>query len=85
MSNSNEPSQFNGQLKSAQGSAVEAIGNLTGSTEWQKSGKETHAEGEGEIKAAQAKGYAEGLVDQASGYKVSLERAAPSTALVTCR
>jgi len=40
------------------------IGNLTGSTEWQNSGKQVHAEGEGELKAAQAKAYGEGLVDQ---------------------
>ncbi|CAO1623690.1 unnamed protein product [Sympodiomycopsis kandeliae] len=69
---SNEPSQTSGQLHSAKGSAVEAIGNLTGSTEWQTSGKQEHAEGEGEIKAAQAKGYVEGAADQISGYKDSV-------------
>jgi uncharacterized protein YjbJ (UPF0337 family) len=40
------------------------IGNATGSQEWVNSGKKTHAEGEGEQKAAQAKAYAEGLTDQ---------------------
>lgn len=60
MSNSNEPSQASGQFHSVKGQAVEGIGNLTGSTEWQTSGKKEHAEGEGEQKAAQAKGYAEG-------------------------
>jgi uncharacterized protein YjbJ (UPF0337 family) len=48
------------------------IGNLTGSTEWQASGKKDHAAGESEIKAAQAKGYAEGLTDQVGGYKDSI-------------
>lgn len=68
---SNEPSQLSGQFHSAKGNVVDAIGNATGSTEWQKSGKEEHAAGEGEIKAAQAKQWAEGAADQVSGYKVS--------------
>lgn len=63
MSSSNEPSQLNGQYNSVKGTVVEAIGNATGSTEWQTSGKQTHAEGEGEQKAAQAKGYVEGATD----------------------
>lgn len=52
---SNEPSQLNGNLKSISGQVQEAIGNATGSQEWVNSGKKTHAEGEGEQKAAQAK------------------------------
>ncbi|PWN31659.1 mismatched base pair and cruciform DNA recognition protein [Meira miltonrushii] len=72
MSNSNEPSQFNGNLKSVSGQVQEQIGNLTGATSWQQSGKQQHAEGEAELKAAQAKGYAEGLVDQVGGYKDSI-------------
>ena len=48
------------------------IGNATGSQDWVQSGKQQHAEGEGELKAAQAKGYAEGLVDQVGGYKDSV-------------
>lgn len=71
MSSSNEPSQLSGQFHSAKGSAVEAVGNAIGSQDWVQSGKTEHASGEGEIKAAQAKGYAEGLTDQVSGYKVS--------------
>lgn len=54
------------------GSVVETIGNLTGSTEWQRSGKEEHAAGEAEYNAAQAKGYVDGSVDRAAGYKDSV-------------
>lgn len=72
MSGQNEPSQINGNLKSVQGQVVEQIGNLTGSTEWQQSGKQTHAEGEAEQKAAQAKAYAEGAADRVGGYKDSV-------------
>lgn len=50
----------------------EAAGNLTGIESLQTSGKQNHAEGEAEIKAAQAKGYAEGLADQVGGYKDSV-------------
>ena len=49
------------------GTAVEAIGNLTGAQSWQQSGKEEHAAGETEYNAAQAKGYAEGTIDRVGG------------------
>jgi uncharacterized protein YjbJ (UPF0337 family) len=42
---------------------------LTGSTSWQQAGKEEHAKGEAEYKAAQAQGYAEGTVDRLAGKK----------------
>ena len=45
---------------------------MTGSTEWQQSGKEEHARGEAEYKAAQVKGYAEGTVDRVAGTKDSV-------------
>lgn len=48
------------------------IGNLTNSESWKSSGKEEHAEGEAEYKAAQAKGYAEGTMDRVAGYKDSV-------------
>ncbi|KAG6875190.1 hypothetical protein C0992_004837, partial [Termitomyces sp. T32_za158] len=48
------------------------VGNLTGSASWQQSGKEEHAKGEAEYKAAQAKGYAEGAMDRIGGYKDSI-------------
>ena len=62
-------SKVNGQFRSLKGTAVEAIGNLTGSESWTQSGKEEHAQGEAEYKAAQAKGYAEGTVDRLAGKK----------------
>ena len=54
------------------GTAVETIGNLTGAQSWQQSGKEEHAQGEAEYKAAQAKGYAEGTIDRMAGKKDSV-------------
>ena len=43
------------------------IGNATGLQDWQTSGKEEHAQGEAEYKAAQAQGYVEGTTDRVSG------------------
>ena len=45
------------------------IGNATGLESWQQSGREEHAQGEAEYKAAQAKGYAEGTIDRMGGKK----------------
>ena len=45
------------------------IGNMTGAESWQQSGREEHAKGEAEYKAAQAKGYAEGTMDRMGGKK----------------
>lgn len=45
------------------------VGNMTGSESWAKSGRDEHAQGEAEYKAAQAKGYAEGAVDRVTGKK----------------
>ncbi len=42
---------------------------MAGKQEWADSGKQEHAAGEAEYKAAQAKGYAEGTVDRLSGKK----------------
>ena len=42
---------------------------MTGATSWQTSGKQEHAAGEGEYKAAQTKGYAEGTADRFTGKK----------------
>lgn len=43
-----------------------------GSQSWSQAGKEEHARGEGEYKASQAKGYAEGVTDKVGGYKDSV-------------
>ncbi|KAJ7650961.1 mismatched base pair and cruciform DNA recognition protein [Roridomyces roridus] len=67
MSSSNGPDKTTGQYHSMKGTVVETIGNLTGLQSWQTSGKEEHAQGEAEYKAAQAEGYVEGTVDRASG------------------
>ncbi|KAK7679995.1 hypothetical protein QCA50_016941 [Cerrena zonata] len=59
---SGEPNKTTGQYHSTKGNVVEAIGNVTGLQSWQSSWKEEYAKGEAEYKAAQAKGYAEGVL-----------------------
>lgn len=49
------------------GNVVEAVGNATGWDNWRQSGKEEHAQGEAEQKAAQARDYAQGFTDRLSG------------------
>ncbi|KAF8911219.1 hypothetical protein CPB85DRAFT_1551416 [Mucidula mucida] len=68
-SGSSEPNKSTGQYHSVKGTAVEAIGNLSGATSWQNSGREEHAAGEAEISAAKAKGYVEGTSDRIVGKK----------------
>jgi uncharacterized protein YjbJ (UPF0337 family) len=54
------------------GAAVETVGGMTGSTEWQRSGKQERAAGETEHKAAETEGYVEGTTDRLRGKKDSV-------------
>ncbi|KAF8133303.1 hypothetical protein EV363DRAFT_1162579 [Boletus edulis] len=67
-----DPSKVSGRAQSMKGSVVETVGDMTGSQEWSQAGKEEHARGEAEYKAAQGKGYAEGVTDRVGGYKDSV-------------
>ncbi|KAG7527726.1 hypothetical protein FFLO_06643 [Filobasidium floriforme] len=77
---SNEPSKLNGQVNSVVGSVeamagavieagFQAVGGSTEPSVLTKDGKERHDKGEAEIKAAEAKQYAEGTVDRVVGKK----------------
>lgn len=62
-------SKSTGQYHSIKGTVVQAVGDVTGATSWTQSGREEHAAGEVEYKAAQIKGYAEGTGDRVVGKK----------------
>ncbi|KAG5350678.1 hypothetical protein E4T56_gene16577 [Termitomyces sp. T112] len=66
---SDDSSKTSGQFHSVKGNVVEGVGNMTGNTSWQQSGKQEHAAGEAETKSAQTKGYAEGTKDRIGGKK----------------
>ena len=65
-------SKLSGNLHSAKGAAVEAVGSMTGSTDWQQAGKQERSAGEAEYKAAQTEGYVEGTTDRVRGKKDSV-------------
>ena len=65
-------SQTTGQFHSVKGTAVETIGNLTGSEDWKRSGQQEHAAGEAEYDAARTKDWAQGGVDRVEGKKDSV-------------
>jgi len=67
-----QPSQTTGQYHSTKGTVVETIGNLTGSTDWQQSGRKEHASGEAEYNAARAKDYVDGATDRLTGKKEAI-------------
>ncbi|PMD35761.1 hypothetical protein L207DRAFT_636967 [Hyaloscypha variabilis F] len=50
--NANTPSMLGGHAQYAKGYVEETIGNVTGSKEWQESGKQDAQEGINEMKAA---------------------------------
>lgn len=57
------------------GAAVEAVGDITGSKGWKKSGQKEHADGDAEVTAAQTKAYAQGAKEQGKGYLQSIKGA----------
>lgn len=69
---SSEPSKVSSQLHAAKGTAVETVGGMTGSTDWQQSGKQEKVAGEAEYKAAQTQGYTQGTADRLHGTKDSV-------------
>ena len=60
-------SKASGNVKSAVGKFEETAGNMTGLESLQTSGKQRQAEGDVELKQAQAQGYVEGTMDRVGG------------------
>jgi uncharacterized protein YjbJ (UPF0337 family) len=60
-------SKTTGQYHSIKGTVTETIGDLTGATSWQQSGREEHAQGETEYNAARIKSYVDGATDRLTG------------------
>lgn len=61
-----------GEFHSLKGTAVEAVGNATGWTNWQRDGKQERVAGDAEYNAARAKGYTKGTGDRLVGKKDSV-------------
>ena len=66
-SNDNQPSRISADTKYYQGAAKEALGQTLGNEKMQSEGLAKKLEGEGEYKAAQTKGQAEGYKDKITG------------------
>jgi len=66
-SNDNQPTKLNADTKYYKGAAKETLGNTLGNEQMQAEGLALKLEGEGEYKAAQTKGKAEGYKDQTTG------------------
>ncbi|KAK9814105.1 hypothetical protein WJX72_000742 [[Myrmecia] bisecta] len=62
-----EPSKTSGNIKKATGAVKENVGSAIGNEQMQAEGGAKRAEGHGEVKTAQAKGYAEGAGDSLLG------------------
>lgn len=62
-----QPSKINGSAKSVVGSVKENLGHITGNKSMEGKGMQDRVEGDTEVKAAKAQGYAEGVVDNVSG------------------
>jgi len=60
-------SKMSGNVNNAVGKMEETVGNMAGLESFQTSGKERQAEGDVELKQAQAQGYVEGTVDRVGG------------------
>jgi len=75
--NANQASLLGGHAQYAKGYVEETIGNVTGSKEWQESGKKDSAEGISEMKAANEQRSGE---PAASGIGGKIEEAAGKVA-----
>jgi len=60
-------SKTSGNVKNTVGKVEETVGNMTGLESLQTSGKKRQAEGDVELKQAQAQGYVEGTMDRVGG------------------
>jgi len=67
MSDNNQPSKLNADTKYYQGAAKETLGKTLGNEQMQGEGLSLKLQGEGEYKAAQTKGQAEGYKDKVTG------------------
>jgi uncharacterized protein YjbJ (UPF0337 family) len=65
-------SQTTGKLHSVKGTAVETLGDLTGSTYLKEAGRDEHAAGEEEVNISKVKAQGEATMDKVVGTKDSV-------------